>query len=67
MSKPQANTRGTYQTPHMDKPEGFTIKRVEGNLCYAVYDHHTDGVTQPFIWRFKDGLNKYHDWPSKAA
>jgi hypothetical protein len=20
-----------------------------------------------FIWRFKDGLNKLHDWPSKAG
>ena len=32
-----------------------TVLRVEGNLCWIQPD---DGEAAPFIWRFKDGLNK---------
>lgn len=31
-----------------------TVLRCEGNLCWLAFD---SGVSDPFIWRFKDGLN----------
>ena len=37
------------------------VIRVEGNLCWVDYKEGPN----PFIWRFKDGLNQLHTWPSK--
>jgi len=31
------------------------VLRVEGNLCWCEWPN---GTRDPFIWRFKDGLNK---------
>lgn len=68
--KPAAGHRGIYE--HSGRRKGFTIKRVEGNLCWAVYDG-TDSA-EPFIWRFKDHgnppqytLNDLHHWPGKPV
>lgn len=64
MSKPKAGTRGVAQS--IDGSNiGFTVKSVDGNLCWAVYDNDP-GVSNPFIWRFRDGLNTMHDWPGKG-
>lgn len=41
-----------------------TVDHLDGNLCWVRYD---DGTTNPFIWRFRDGLNALHDWPGKAG
>lgn len=41
-----------------------TVARVEENLCWV---RDATGVTEPFIWRFKDGLNALHEWPGKAG
>lgn len=45
-----------------------TVSSVNGNLCHvdplpAHADKYPDNA--PFIWRFKDGPNKLHDWPGK--
>lgn len=32
-----------------------TVRSLDGNLCWL---DHDDGKVGPFIWRFKDGLNK---------
>ena len=32
-----------------------TVRSVEGRLCWMDFD---DGTVNPFIWQFKDGLNK---------
>jgi hypothetical protein len=42
------------------------ISRVEGNLCWysRLGDDEGEGL---FIWRFKDGLNKLFDWPTKET
>lgn len=63
MGTPRVGTRGTYQSMH-GNVVGFTVKSIEGNLCYADYDNGTRG---PFIWRFSDGLNALHDWPGKSG
>jgi hypothetical protein len=39
-----------------------TVSSVDGNLCWVNYYR---GEPAPFIWRFKDGLNNMHEWPSK--
>ena len=39
-----------------------TVQAVEGNLCWV--DYLTG--TNPFIWRFREGLNSLHDWPTKS-
>jgi hypothetical protein len=39
------------------------VTSVEGEICWVDYPKGTDS----FIWCFKDGLNKLHDWPTKAA
>ena len=62
-SKPRAGTRGEYRAG--DDAFGFEVVRVEDSLCWARYDTDSS-IVQPFIWRFKDGLNCYHDWPGKA-
>jgi hypothetical protein len=62
MTTPRNGTRGTYDTGNTR--DEFTVIRVEGNLCWAAYDKHP-GDPQPFIWRFREGLNKFHHWPGK--
>ena len=32
-----------------------TVRSVDGNLCWCDFD---DGTVNPFIWRFRNGLNK---------
>lgn len=39
------------------------VASVDGNLCWVRYEGKD---AQPFIWRFRDGLNTLHDWPTKA-
>jgi len=34
------------------------VTSVDGNLCWTDRDS--------FIWRFHDGLNALHDWPTKG-
>ena len=51
-----------YRFKYRDMPGGVIV-RVEGNLCWAKYDGQDEVL--PFIWAFKDGLNKLHDWPTK--
>jgi hypothetical protein len=64
MDKPRVGTRGTYRSPAHGEV-GFTVCAVEGNLCWARYDN--DEQAQPFIWSFKDGYNKLHDWNQSDA
>jgi hypothetical protein len=40
------------------------VTRVDGNLCWRSYPN---GESLPFIWRFSDGVNALHDWPTKAG
>lgn len=32
-----------------------TVRSIEGNLCWMDFD---DGTVNPFIWNFRDGMNK---------
>jgi hypothetical protein len=64
-SKPRKGDRGTAEMLG-GEVIGFTVSSVEGNLCYAVYDGLKQRGAEPFIWRFKDGLNTLHSWPSKS-
>lgn len=41
------------------------VSSVEGNLCWVRYENKDS--SEPFIWRFHDGLNTLHDWPNKHA
>lgn len=72
-SRPRVGARGRY---HRFLPNGqidpdpigeFKITRVEGNLAWAIYDHHEDGDPLPFIWCFKDGLNRLHYWDGRQS
>lgn len=75
MNAPQKGQRGTYHkfigggeissTP----VDEFLVHRVEGSLCYAIYDKDPTGTPSPFIWRFAGGrnLNRLHFWPGKEA
>lgn len=38
------------------------VSKIEGALCYVM---GRDGLEQPFIWCFGDGLNAFHDWSNK--
>ena len=64
-SKPHKGDRGSCIMLN-GETVGFTVSSVEDNLCYAIYDNSPDEKAGPFIWRFKDGLNIFHTWPSKA-
>lgn len=57
-NKPQVGQPVTYRGEHVG-----TVQRVDGNLCWVNYPTGTE----PFIWRFNDGLNQLHDWPSKIG
>jgi hypothetical protein len=58
-SRPRAGDKIHY----CGKEAGVCV-RVEGNLCWTQYHDSENGIN-PFIWRFKDGLNTMHDWPNK--
>ena len=62
-SRPRKGHPVTYQC----KP-GVTwsgcVEKVEGDICHVKYP---DLPGSCFIWRFKDGLNTLHDWPTKAG
>ena len=67
---PKAGTRGTYHNFRRGSSEvdpaivdRFTVLRVEGNLCWAKYDGYAEPSS--FIWQFRDGPNKLHEWPGK--
>ena len=62
-AQPRKGEQGTYQSLS-GAVVPFVVHRVEGKLCYATYGE--DDIPRPFIWRHSDGLNKLHDWPSKA-
>lgn len=65
MSAPRVGTRGVYRQDGVGPEIGFDVVGVEGNLCFAKYDHRPDDKPLPFIWRFVEGPNRYHDWPGK--
>jgi hypothetical protein len=47
--QPRPGERVVWPSGH-----GGKVLRIEGNLCWVEFD---DGTRDPFIWRFKDGLN----------
>lgn len=47
------------------EPAG-AVMSVEGNLCWCDYAH-THGQPGPFIWAFQDGVNAFHDWPTRKG
>lgn len=63
MSAPRKGSRGTYDTG--EYKDQFTVIGTEGPICWVRYDKSPD-IGSCFIWRFKDGLNKFHDWPGKT-
>ena len=40
------------------------VVKIEGAICYVEWG---DGLEQPFIWCFSDGLNALHEWPQKRG
>lgn len=40
----------------------FTVTRTENNICHHQYD---GGEESHFIWRFTDGPNSFHSWPTR--
>lgn len=61
-SKPRNGDRGSCIMLN-GETVGFVVSSIDGNLCFANYDN---GESGPFIWRFNDGLNIFHSWPSKV-
>lgn len=59
VGKPRKGSRITYKGREVG-----TVDHLDGNLCWVNYD---DGTRNPFIWRFRDGLNAMHDWPGKSG
>lgn len=63
MTAPRSGETITYT-----QRDGTSIQakavRVEGNLCWTDYGN---GDVEPFIWRFAEGLNTLHDWPSRHS
>lgn len=41
------------------------VTLVEGPYCW--YETRELGRNNVFVWCFRDGLNKLHDWPTKAT
>lgn len=56
--------RFTYDDGYSPRTGGVVV-RVEGNLCWSLYDGKEE--PQCFIWRFPSTreLNRYHNWPGK--
>ena len=63
--KPKRGERGVYHSPINGKTN-FTVDRVDGAICHVTYHYPTGDTVSSFIWRFFDGLNQLHHWPSKA-
>ena len=42
-----------------------TVTAIRGNLCDVDYGEGQSPEDTGFIWRFRDGLNNLHDWPTK--
>lgn len=47
--QPRRGQRVTFPSGHAGE-----VLRIEDNLCWVKWD---DGTSDPFIWRFRDGLN----------
>jgi|GEM_PF-3417679 hypothetical protein len=62
LRRPRAGHEVTYKSGSGRLIKAIVVK-VEGNLCWVKYDGKDEA--QPFIWRFKEGLNTLHDWPTK--
>jgi hypothetical protein len=63
--KPRLGEVVTYR-PGYGRPETTgVVVSVEGNLCWTKYEGQEKAL--PFIWRFAEGLNTLHDWPSKHS
>lgn len=68
---PRVGERGAYHPPigyakdgtpiWPDVPSWFTVTRTDGNICHV---RHDDGHEDHFIWRFVDGPNTFHAWPT---
>jgi hypothetical protein len=65
--QPRKGMRGIYHSPFYGDV-AFKVDSVEGNLCYATYEHEKlSGNPAPFIWKFHDGeLNSLHDWTEQS-
>jgi hypothetical protein len=42
-----------------------TVHKIEHALCWITYDDGHEPL--PFIWCFKDALNRCFDWPTKQG
>lgn len=78
MKAPIKGQRGTYHRFNGRYPNGmmkvdpnprdeFTVVRVDGDICYAIYDKDPLAKVSCFIWRYASGLqlNELHNWPDK--
>jgi hypothetical protein len=61
--RPQSGQSIVYQSLSGKLLKGVVV-RVEADLCWTKYEGSEK--IEPFIWRFKDGLNTLHDWPTKG-
>jgi hypothetical protein len=63
---PRVGDTGIYHSPTTGD-ESFEILSINGNLCYARYEHDKSNPCS-FIWKFErdNTLNNLHDWPSKT-
>ncbi len=68
VATPKVGTIGSYCNG-VGPPRPFKITRVEGNICWAIYDEPFTAGSMPFIWRFsgRPALNTMHDWPGKPS
>lgn len=64
MAAPRKGSTGTYQTNPDANAVTFAVIGCERNICWVRYAHTPD-VPSCFVWRFKDTLNQFHDWPGK--
>jgi hypothetical protein len=62
-SRPRKGQTVTYANRPGETWSGC-VEKVEGDLCHVKYPGRPTSV---FIWRFKDGLNTLHDWPTKVG
>lgn len=68
---PYKGERGVYHPPTGYTKDGaylwpevgswFTVTRTDGNICHVLHD---DGREDHFIWKFTDGPNNFHAWPT---
>jgi hypothetical protein len=62
LEREQAAPRKGDEITYKGDPVGVVLS-VDGGLCWVEY--YDGSPSGPFIWRFKDGLNRLHDWPRK--